>query len=279
MTESSQAAEAATPSPPAVPASNQSGAPPLPAFHITHWKAGSEWVRAVLHALAPEHFVPRRQMHGHLYQEPIREGGIYSPIYMHRREFERLVTVPHARFIVIRDLRDTLISWYFSARYSHPTTGNPGLAGRRADLEHLDQEEGILYMLENRLRGASKIQSTWAIAAQEEEARMQDASAPRTEYIVRYEDLWADQVTGFTRICNHIGLKVGPGRLQKVVENMSFESRSGGRKPGEEDVTSHFRKGVPGDWRTHFTPRITAAFKNVYGRVLIRTGYEESLDW
>jgi hypothetical protein len=236
-----------------------------PIFHVTHWKAGSEWVRAVLNGLAPERFVPRRQSHAHLYEEPIRPDGLYSPVYLHRNEFSRIITVPHKRFIVIRDLRDTLVSWYFSERYSHPTATNERLAQRRAELEQTEKEDGLLKMIETTLAQAAKIQLSWC-------------GAP-DESIVRYEDLWADQHAGFVRICDHIGLEVPRKRITEVVEKMSFERRSGGRKPGEEDVGSHFRKGVPGDWRNHFTPRLTEAFKARFGQTLIATGYEGSLDW
>jgi hypothetical protein len=240
-----------------------------PIFHITHWKAGSEWVRAVMNGLAGERFVARKQMHAHLYEEPIRADGVYSPLYLHRHAFFRVATMPHRRFIVIRDLRDTLVSWYFSARYSHPTDGNPTLSGVRAQLEPLDQENGILYMLENRLAGAAKIQSTW-IKPSPEGGR---------EFIVRYEDLWADQQGAFARICRHIGLGLEDAERERIVMQFSFESRSGGRKPGEEDVSSHFRKGLPGDWRTHFTPRIAERFKALYGEVLMASGYEETMGW
>jgi hypothetical protein len=243
-------------------------APPplLPAFHITHWKAGSEWLRAVLRNLAPDRFVQRRQMHAHLYEDPLQEAGLYSPVYLHRPEFLRLITVTHRRVVVIRDLRDTLVSWYFSARYSHGINANPGLAAKRAQLEQLDQENGLLYMLEHSLPAAARIQSSWA------------RFAPG-EVIIRYEDLWADPCTGFSRVCENLGIVALPETLEGIVRQMSFEARSGGRKPGEEDVHSHFRKGTPGDWRNHFTPRLTEAFKARFADTLVQTGYETTSDW
>jgi hypothetical protein len=246
-----------------------------PIFHITHWKAGSEWVRAVLNGLAPERFVPRRQSHKHLYEDPIRPDGLYSPVYLHRQEFNRIVTIPSRRFVVIRDLRDTLVSWYFSERFSHPTETNERLAQRRAEWEQTEKEEGLMKMLETSLAQAARIQLSWVQSGAQGGVQGGEGG----EYIVKYEDLWADQLGGFVTICEHIGLDVSRKRIAEVVEKMSFESRSGGRKPGEEDVKSHFRKGLPGDWRNHFTPRITEAFKSRYGQALIATGYEQSLDW
>ena len=57
-----------------------------------------------------------------------------------------------------------------------------------------------------------------------------------------------------------------------------FEARSG-RKPGEEDVTSHERKGIAGDWRNYFTPKVTREFKQRYGSLLVATGYEKGFGW
>ena len=51
------------------------------------------------------------------------------------------------------------------------------------------------------------------------------------------------------------------------------------RKQGDEDVTSHFRKGRPGDWINHFTDDHKALFKELYPEILIGLGYESSNYW
>lgn len=40
-----------------------------------------------------------------------------------------------------------------------------------------------------------------------------------------------------------------------------------------------FRSGKTGGWRQHFTPEITALFKNTAGELLIQLGYEDDDDW
>jgi len=52
-----------------------------------------------------------------------------------------------------------------------------------------------------------------------------------------------------------------------------------GRRPGQEDIHAHQRKGIAGDWRNHFTTRVKEVFKQRYGHVLIATGYEPDLNW
>jgi lipopolysaccharide transport system ATP-binding protein len=54
---------------------------------------------------------------------------------------------------------------------------------------------------------------------------------------------------------------------------------SGGRSKGTEDPVSHYRKGIAGDWRNYFTPRVADAFKKRFGDILIAAGYEKDLNW
>jgi hypothetical protein len=64
----------------------------------------------------------------------------------------------------------------------------------------------------------------------------------------------------------------------RIVEAHRFK-RLTGRRRGSEDVTAHERKGIAGDWRNHFDPALTDAFKARFGQTLIRTGYEPDLAW
>jgi hypothetical protein len=68
-------------------------------------------------------------------------------------------------------------------------------------------------------------------------------------------------------------------RLRTIIAKNSFDNLSGGRDKGEENVKSHYRKGVPGDWVNHFTPEHKHAFKERFNDVLIKTGYEDDDNW
>ncbi len=52
-----------------------------------------------------------------------------------------------------------------------------------------------------------------------------------------------------------------------------------GRKQGQEDKNSFYRKGVRGDWRNHLTESDQALFKSLAGDLLIRLGYEKDHNW
>lgn len=52
-----------------------------------------------------------------------------------------------------------------------------------------------------------------------------------------------------------------------------------GREKGEEDPSSHYRKGKAGDWCNYFTPYHVRVFKEMFPELVTKLGYEESSDW
>lgn len=237
-------------------------------FHITHWKSGSQWVRAVLQEAMPGRTVQVEADLSNLAADRLEPGMVYTPVYLPAYGFREWVpeALPQRRFVVIRDLRDTLVSWYFSVKHSH---------GRRDELtdgyvlsyrerfNQCSQEEGLLIALDERMEVIGNIQTSWMKG---------------DDLVIRYEDMLVDEHAAFRRIFEHCELDVDPQVRADAVLRHSFESRTG-RKRGEEDVGAHHRKGVAGDWRNHFTPQVTEAFKRRLGHVLLATGYEQSSDW
>lgn len=240
--------------------------PSLPTiFHITHWKAGSQWVRAVLNQAVPERIVKVKHDMSHVTKDPIARGGVYTPVYLTRHKFLECVdqSIPQKRFVVIRDLRDMLVSWYFSLKVSHGLTEGTKVGDFRQVLNSLGFEDGLAYLMEHGLGDNANIQLSWLRAG---------------EHVIRYEDIIADEQGQFRHIFEFCGLKVPDDRRRALVEANSFEKKTGRRK-GEEKVESHHRKGIRGDWRNHFSPATTARFKEKFGTVLVETGYEKGLDW
>jgi hypothetical protein len=66
--------------------------------------------------------------------------------------------------------------------------------------------------------------------------------------------------------------------LAAVYDNR-YDKKTAGRARGTEDRTSHYRKGVAGDWRNYFQEQHQERFNELYGDVLVRLGYESSSDW
>lgn len=251
---------------PPPPAARQGPDPALPTvFHITHWKAGSQWVRAVLNQAVPDRIVKNKHDMSHVTADPIIRGGVYTPVYLTHHRFMQTVdqSIPQKRFVVIRDLRDMLVSWYFSLKVSHGLTEGTKVGDFRQVLNSLPFEEGLAYLMDHGLGDNANIQLSWLRAG---------------ERVFRYEDIIADEQGGYKEIFDFCGLQVPADRRRAVVEANSFEKQTG-RKKGEEKVESHHRKGIRGDWQNHFSPKTTERFKERFGQVLIETGYEAGIDW
>jgi hypothetical protein len=233
-------------------------------FHITHWKAGSTWVQGVMRRLAGPRYVDMKPDMSHVLADPIRPGGVYTPVYLRREKFlQGVKEVPHRRFFVMRDLRDTLVSWYYSLAVSHGTKGNAVVADFRAALANMDKEQGLQYLIRERLDGISLLQASWL---------------NHGEFVLRYEDMIADEQEAYRRICEHCQLDISDEVRRSVVAAQSFEKTTG-RKRGQEDVGAHRRKGISGDWVNNFSDTTKALFKERFGQHLIDTGYETGMDW
>ena len=77
----------------------------------------------------------------------------------------------------------------------------------------------------------------------------------------------------------HRLLTIPAAVVTEIIQEKSFEKMSGGRRQGQEDVRSHYRKGVPRDWKNHFNEDHIRVFKRDYGDLLIKLGYESDGDW
>ena len=263
-------------------------------FHVTHYKAGSQWVRAVLSHCAPERIVQPEPRVAHFFDQPIRPGGIYPTVYVSKLEFDqvmshrtrfaapsikgeisrprslmaanlvnfRILRQPHKKFVVIRDLRDTLVSLYFSAKFSHPVI-NELVERRRGRLHSMDEDQGLMMLMDRDIPQNAGIQTS----------RIDSGTL-----VIKYEDLLSDEYAAFEHIVDYCGISVDRQRLHQVIYNNSFEVISG-RQPGQEDVNAHQRKGIAGDWRNYFSHKVKEEFKKRFGDVLIKTGYEKDLKW
>jgi hypothetical protein len=96
---------------------------------------------------------------------------------------------------------------------------------------------------------------------------------------VRYEDLLEKPEVGFAALLEFLGATADAETVRRCVAAASFQKLSQGRKPGQEDATSFFRKGVAGDWRNVFTDWDKEVFKEEAGELLIRLGYEHGEGW
>lgn len=102
---------------------------------------------------------------------------------------------------------------------------------------------------------------------------------PSNVIVARYEDLLDDPVREMQAVYSFLSVAADEVTTRAAVDRCSFEKLSGGRKPGEADNSSFFRKGVAGDWRNYFTSDAVVAFKSIAGDFLVEAGYEPSDNW
>jgi hypothetical protein len=96
---------------------------------------------------------------------------------------------------------------------------------------------------------------------------------------VKYERLTADPAGEFGALLEALGVDARPELVKQIVDANTFETLSGGRRPGEENRAAEFRKGVQGDWRNHFTNEMKQGFKALAGSLLVELGYEQDMSW
>ena len=96
---------------------------------------------------------------------------------------------------------------------------------------------------------------------------------------VRYEDLLRKPEPEVRRLLTFLSVGSDEKSVTRCIEAASFEKLSKGRKQGEEDPSSFFRKGVAGDWKNAFTEQDRKVFGEEAGELLVRLGYEHDTDW
>ena len=108
---------------------------------------------------------------------------------------------------------------------------------------------------------------------------------------VKFEELIKNQRELFCNIFDFLGVladssagegddkKISRDCLLEIVDRNSFVRQTQGREPGDVDEKSHYRKGVPGDWKNYFTKIHRHHFKELFGDLALKLGYESDLDW
>ncbi len=92
--------------------------------------------------------------------------------------------------------------------------------------------------------------------------------------LVKYEDLAAENnLDQFSALFDFLDIGVADTDLAELLDAYSFRRVSGGRKQGDENLRSHLRKGVAGDWENYFDSEVQREFDEQVGDLPSRLGY------
>ena len=178
-------------------------------------------------------------------------------------------------FNLIRDGRDVMVSMAyhffnnpnFFPEFSRLEELHEPLERFRAEPRYFLQNPDELLASENFVRD---IAFYWAETIQKNQEKLDQN--PEVQGIeVRYEDLHCDTEGMRKRLYEF--LEVDP----ELAEPLGVNTRPG--FGGQESPNQFLRKGIVGDWRNYFTPRVQAIFNEQAGETLIGLGYVDSLDW
>jgi hypothetical protein len=246
-------------------------------FHCCVHKTGSQWIKSLLGDLTVYRY---SGLVNHSYQDHLRGGfdprpivdrtfdrpfparTVVTPLYVTYENYQRIPKRgPSRGFFVMRDPRDLVVSWYFSAKISHIPMG--GILRMRRELNALSKEDGLIYAIEHLQEyGQLVAMDSWAAAARRDPEVL----------VLRYEDIRNSDPTVFDRLFGALDIRMPPDVLADIVNAYSFE-RLAGRKGGGEDEKSHLRAGGASSWRKHFTDKVYARFVDITGDLTGRLGY------
>ena len=190
-----------------------------------------------------------------------------------------LPSAPH--FYVLRDGRDVLVSLAikeiaeagFNFRIE-PFASDLGDL-RRSFLDDpllFDRQPEALFAHEGWFRHLARQWARHVGHDQDALDRVRDGGDPMRVHVVRYERLHEDLDGERAAMYEFLGLRpqdAGP---------TSVEDRTSAGLEGE-DPRGFYRKGAVGQWRRHFTDQTQSWFKQETGDLIVRTGYEQSVDW
>jgi len=211
---------------------------------------------------------------GELSKTGKRMVGDKSPLLTPETLKEVAQIYPEAKVIhIIRDGRDAAVSAVHHSWNFGKAETSTKKAYRRSPRELREAGESVF--AGNSLR---KMAAEWSarVGTTIEEG---PALFGRSYVELRYEDLLQRPGEETRQLLGFLGVEADEITVERCVLSASIERLSKGRKRGEEDPASFFRKGVAGDWRNVFTEGDKQIFKEEAGELLIKLGYEKDDYW
>ncbi|WP_420640587.1 sulfotransferase domain-containing protein [Candidatus Leptofilum sp.] len=235
---------------------------PRDTFVVTFPKCGTTWMEQVIHLLLNDgeqgeklitdqnpwvEAIPSRPQGFHQFLAQMMQPRVFTS-HLPLQLMPGLGD-PMARFVyVARNPKDTAVSYYYHDR------SKIGYDGSWAD--HLQ-----LFMAGKLMFGNffSHVLDWW-----------QASQTAENIFFTTYEAMKADLGQVVTQLADFLDVAAAPALVKTVVEKSRFKAMVTNPQtnfswvPSKEGEASHFRKGVVGDWRNHFSPEQNEAFDTLF---------------
>jgi len=178
--------------------------------------------------------------------------GSKNPILIKELETHASL-LPGSKFIhIIRDGRDVIVSAWFNNRRRNMKDSTKRWPDFKSFIQFGVEQWGSDVLM----------------------ARSFGRAFPERYFELRYEDLHQDPDPTIERMLNFLKVNSTPELVERCRWAGSFEKLSKGRKRGEEDENTFFRKGIIGDWKQHFDRESLDIFMRNENNLLKELGYE-----
>ena len=230
------------------------------------------------------------------------KNGHYDIIISQSSNYTKLQDLdrPYKCIHVIRDPRDVCVSSYFSYKKSHEIGNWKALGELRNRLNHMSFDEGMIETFVFNKYFFSTL-SDWNYADENVlELKYEDIiQSPEHhaihmfEFLDLYHGVKSESAFFIKALFNRLmyrdkkfynKLRITQNelpldRIKSINSKLAFNKLASGRTKGNENINSHYRKGLSGDWKNYFSRRLKDNFKNMYGDLLIKLSYEKNNDW
>ncbi len=177
--------------------------------------------------------------------------------------------------VMIRDGRDIMVSFYYHSLFIKENARNrEAVLKHRKKLNFEDINDIFRYLprfIEYTFTGMDFPPFTWK--------SFMEQWLGKGLPTVRYEDLLVKPLPVLDNLLTStFEMSVKQETIKDVLDSHSFEKETM-RKPGQEKIGNHLRKGISGDWKTKFRMEARQVFDHYAGDTLIELGYEPDRSW
>jgi hypothetical protein len=157
---------------------------------------------------------------------------------------------PSAKVIhIMRDGRDCLVSWWVRYKSTEPNSND-------------NIEDHIEWF----------VKKIWVPYVQA--LKNFGKEHPENYLEITYEDMHTDPHKTLENILKYLPIGYTDSTIDHCIRYSRFQVLSKGRVKGQEDSSSHFRKGIIGDWKNYLNDSLHDQFLDIGGELLQELGYE-----